>query len=261
MAIVKIIKNDLIQLFKKGYFQVIGHGANCKNLMGAGIARQIQSELPEAFKADCEFYTRMGGVDNKPCHGMGGKISTASVEVGDYTGKQETKIGRVVNMYTQVQTGAHASYQLLQSACERLNKYCKERSITRVGLPLVGGGIGGLDPIAAMTIISMATPDVDVTLVIWKDDDNLFKKVTKHFKNYGFPRVFDHLVMRTGQTQWQYYDVDTKEWKQFVYPIEDTKSLWDKGEFAITYSDFTPAISLLVGKEEDVEENLHRLVK
>jgi len=36
----KIIKGDLIELIKKGYFDVVIHGCNCFCTMGSGFAKQ-----------------------------------------------------------------------------------------------------------------------------------------------------------------------------------------------------------------------------
>ena len=49
----KYIKGDLIKLALTGNFEVIAHGCNCMCTMGAGIAKTIKSEFPEAYQADC----------------------------------------------------------------------------------------------------------------------------------------------------------------------------------------------------------------
>lgn len=248
MAIVKTIKGDLIKLFKAGNFQAIAHGANCKNLMGAGIARQIAAQLPEAFQADAEFYTRMGGSDNKPCPNMAGQLSVAHAEQG-----------QVFNLYTQVQTGRHAEYQLLQTACENLNKFCKQRSITRVGVPLIGAGIGGLDILAVMTIINACTPDIDVTVVVWEEDDVAWK-VTKRFTNYGFPRKFDGVVVRDSQTGFNFLtQYDKGLWSRTTQNLADLRMIYENGEYALSLGEDTPAVWLVIPEEHDFEENKNRL--
>ena len=50
----KIISGDLLELAKEGKFDVIIHGCNCFCNMGAGIAKVIQKEFPQAYQADCE---------------------------------------------------------------------------------------------------------------------------------------------------------------------------------------------------------------
>jgi len=46
------IKGNLIELTKAKEFDVIAHGANCFQTMGAGIALQIRKHFPEAFQVD-----------------------------------------------------------------------------------------------------------------------------------------------------------------------------------------------------------------
>ena len=48
----KTINGDLLKLAKDGEFDVIAHGCNCHNQMGAGIARQIREQFPEAWFVD-----------------------------------------------------------------------------------------------------------------------------------------------------------------------------------------------------------------
>jgi O-acetyl-ADP-ribose deacetylase (regulator of RNase III) len=48
----KVIKGDLIKLAKQQKFNVICHGSNCFCTFGAGIAKQIKQEFPEAYEAD-----------------------------------------------------------------------------------------------------------------------------------------------------------------------------------------------------------------
>lgn len=254
MSIVKVISGDLLSLFSLGDFQVIGHGANCMNLMGAGIAAQVREQFPEAYAADAEFHKRLGGQDFKPCRGMAGHISTASI-------KALKGAAYVVNMYTQVRTGREADYQLIQSACEKLNKWCKERNLTRVGLPLVGCGIGGLDIIAAMTIINACTPDIDVTIVVYHKDEAAMKEASK-FRNYGFPHRFNGLVMRTGQTDFEFYSTSDDKWHKSVLELERVQTMWHNGETAISFSKTSPDVWLLVTAENAVtSKNLSRLVK
>jgi len=46
------IHGNLLQLALAGRFDVIIHGCNCQCTMGAGIAKQIKAQFPEAYKAD-----------------------------------------------------------------------------------------------------------------------------------------------------------------------------------------------------------------
>ncbi len=188
MPIIKTMQGDLLKLFKDGAFKAIAHGCNCRNLMGAGIAGQIREQFPEAYAADTEMRSRFVGneVDaHDIVKGMGGELSVG-----------HTEYGQVFNLYTQLECGRNADYQLLQLAMQNLNKFCKQRSIRRVGVPLIGAGIGGLDIIAAMTIMNVCTPDVDVTVVVW-DGDHKSWHVASQFTNYSAPRDCDGFLLAT----------------------------------------------------------------
>ena len=80
----KTIKGNLITLAKNGEFDVIIHGCNCFCTMGAGIAKTIKEEFPEAYQAD--LATNNGDKSKL------GEISVAKVNEGALI---------VVNGYTQ----------------------------------------------------------------------------------------------------------------------------------------------------------------
>ena len=82
----KIIKGDLIQLALKGKFDVIIHGCNCFCTMGAGIAKGIKSEFPEAYEADLK--TEKGNKD---------KLGTYSNAITERNGYKII----IINAYTQ----------------------------------------------------------------------------------------------------------------------------------------------------------------
>jgi len=48
----KEITGDLLALALQGQFDVIVHGCNCFCTMGAGIAKTIKKQFPEAYVAD-----------------------------------------------------------------------------------------------------------------------------------------------------------------------------------------------------------------
>ena len=53
-----VLKGDLIQLALMGRFDIVIHGCNCFCSMGAGIAKTIRDNFPEAYQADLK--TGMG---------------------------------------------------------------------------------------------------------------------------------------------------------------------------------------------------------
>jgi len=85
------VKGDLL----KGGDDVIVHGCNCLNNMGAGIALQIKREYPGAYEADCLTTPR------DPT-----KLGTYTKWTGpnkDFPGKEIT----IVNAYTQFDIFSH----------------------------------------------------------------------------------------------------------------------------------------------------------
>lgn len=185
MGIVKIIKGDIFKDFDNKKFDIIGHGCNCMNLMGAGIAATIAKRYPKAYETDAEFYATVGGEGHKPKHLMLGNISVARF-----------KQGRIANLYTQVITGKDARYNALEAALQRLNNYCKVNQLKKVGLPMIGAGIGGLDSMAVLSIINQTMKDVDVYMYVY--EDKMYRQLTSPvtgWENFSEPQYFDGVAV------------------------------------------------------------------
>jgi O-acetyl-ADP-ribose deacetylase (regulator of RNase III) len=120
------IKGDLLKLFKEGEFDVIIHGCNCFNVMGAGIAKQIAEKYPKASLADKE--TLMG--DAK-------KLSNWSTYI-----LPNNQI--IINLYTQYLPGKNLNEWALFLGFEKLLNYLLPIG-KRIGIPAIGCGIAGGD--------------------------------------------------------------------------------------------------------------------
>ncbi len=146
----KIVKGDLIQLAKENLFDVIIHGCNCQCTMGAGIAKSIKSNFPEAFKADLE--TVKGDRDKL------GSISSAS----------NTEFGHeiiIVNGYTQFHyrgSGTLADYEAIRSVMREVKKRFSGK---RIGYPLIGAGLAKGDWKVISQIIEAELEGENHTLV------------------------------------------------------------------------------------------------
>lgn len=150
---IKYIKGDLITLTKQGQFDVIAHGCNCFCLMGAGIAKQIKQEFPNAYQLDCN--TVKGDIKKL------GKINY----VFDY--KSNTWI---VNAYTQFNIAnknntVAVDYEAVRS-CMKEIKFCFGREERKFGFPLIGAGLAGGDWNIISVIIEEEMNGEDVTIVI-----------------------------------------------------------------------------------------------
>lgn len=157
--IVDTIQGDLLSLFRQGWFCGIAHGANCQTTMGAGIAKQIALEFPEARMADNDF--AMIWNDRE----MWGEFSVATVLT-------QYQVGDIFNLYTQLFPGKVDQYHLEKAIAlcfTNLNNYVKsfkkEEGTYILGIPLIGCGIAQGDWGRISQIINEVTPDIDIIVV------------------------------------------------------------------------------------------------
>ncbi len=145
----KQLEGDLILLGREGTFDVIVHGCNCFCTMGAGIAKGIKSQFPEAYESDLK--TKSGDQN---------KLGTFSfAKIGELT---------VVNAYTQFHwrgKSRKADYDAIRQAFQAIkNKF----SGKRIGYPAIGAGLAGGDWEVISKIIEEELQGEDHTLVIFK---------------------------------------------------------------------------------------------
>jgi len=149
---IREIHGNLLELAKDGEFDVIAHGANCLCTMGAGIARGIAFEFPEALEADRQ--TTRGDK-----HKLG-SFTAAFIHEYEFT---------IVNLYTQFGFGASKSTteqeERYVAIREGLKKLKAAFSGTRIGLPLIGAGLAGGDWDIIRDIIINELTDENVTIV------------------------------------------------------------------------------------------------
>lgn len=147
-----IVHGDIVDLALKGRFEVIVHGCNCFCTMGAGVARVIQEEFPEAYAADL--------VTTKGDRNKLGDYSYATVK------RKEAEI-TIVNGYTQFHF--HGDEVLVDyDAVRRLFARIKRQfSGRRIGYPKIGAGLGGGDWSRIAAIIEEELAGEDHSLVIY----------------------------------------------------------------------------------------------
>jgi O-acetyl-ADP-ribose deacetylase (regulator of RNase III) len=149
----KTIKGDLIRLALNNEFDVIIHGCNCFNHMGAGIAKTIKQNFPEAYAADQK--TRKGD------KGKLGRYSYATVDVnGDAL--------VVINAYTQFEwwgKGNKADYKAIESVFRLIKKNFSGK---RIGYPAIGAGLAGGNWQTISAIIETELEGEDHTFVEFK---------------------------------------------------------------------------------------------
>ena len=95
---------------------VIAHSCNTRNIMGAGIAKQIKDRYPEAYEADWRAFNSNYGVTL-------GKFSKADIGDCKY----------IYNMYTQatIGTGREVDYEKFWQALKRVEQDLFEMKISK----------------------------------------------------------------------------------------------------------------------------------
>lgn len=156
---------DLIALALQGEFDVIIHGCNCFNKMGAGFARDVRIHFPEAYAADLK--TKYGDPNKL------GTISFAKVVRAAKQGDVNF-IGSffVVNAYTQFNYGAmhhEFDYNALRNAFKAVKK---EFTGLRIGYPMIGSGLGKGDWSMISRVIDEELDGEDHTVIIYDGDQN-----------------------------------------------------------------------------------------
>lgn len=145
---------DLIHLAKMGTFDVICHGANCKSVMGGGIAPKMAAafgcnEFPmELLGTDIN---KLGCIDYKPFYMLEGDTQFT-----------------VVNAYTQFDYGTYKinlDYEALTLCLRKMNS---EFEGMHIGLPQIGCGLAGGDWNRVKEIIQRELKDCIVTIVIFE---------------------------------------------------------------------------------------------
>lgn len=150
----KYIKGDLVEMGMQGDLDVIVHGCNCLNNMGAGIAATIRKLIPAAYEAD-----------QKTLKGDKDKVGTYTQATAKFNEHSLT----VINAYTQYNYNGPKGIDLFeydgfQKILETLKTEFKGK---RIGFPLIGCGLAGGNKDRIMDMIKNELNDLDVTVVEW----------------------------------------------------------------------------------------------
>ncbi|MCP4114680.1 MAG: phosphatase [Desulfobacteraceae bacterium] len=146
----KTVNGDLIKLAMDGEFDVIIHGCNCFCTMGAGIAKTVKTQFPEAYEAD--LATKEGDRS----------------KLGSFSHAEVVRDGHavtIVNAYTQFHysgPGVIVDYGAIRAVFERIKSRFSGK---RIGYPLIGAGLAGGDWRVISGIIDEALGGEDHTLV------------------------------------------------------------------------------------------------
>lgn len=153
---IKYVNGDLLKLMDMGIFDIVAHGCNCFHTMGAGIAYQLAKKYPRVLEVDCEN-SAYGSKDKLGGYTLAEVTTDSSYNVIVY------------NAYTQYRTGGHAvSYDAIWKFCDSMAQRVKLG--TRIGLPMIGAGLGGgsWNVIEAIINDTIVKAGHDVSIVIYK---------------------------------------------------------------------------------------------
>jgi len=110
---------------------IVIHGCNCHCTMGAGIAKQVRAECPNAWSADQRTLPR------------------DRTKMGSFTYGVEASGMIVVNAYTQydyTRTSVDVDYNALDNSIRSIIKYFYQTySETTFAMPKIGCGLAGGD--------------------------------------------------------------------------------------------------------------------
>jgi O-acetyl-ADP-ribose deacetylase (regulator of RNase III) len=165
----KEVEGNLITLALEGAFDVVVHGCNCFCTMGAGIA----PHMAKAFGCDdypLEEEEHRGDINKLGC-----------IEFGYH--ELPNKRIYPVNAYTQYGFGrnhdggkmAPVDYEAITLCMRKINNYFEGKHI---GLPLIGCGLAGGDWARVEKIIKAELVDCDVTIVHFKQQENVSEHVS-----------------------------------------------------------------------------------
>jgi O-acetyl-ADP-ribose deacetylase (regulator of RNase III) len=167
----KIIKGDLITLAKD--FDVIAHGCNCYNTQKAGIARLMSKHFKtNEYKMEQSQYlgdiNKLGTIDYATYFFSTGTFVQFKphVTLNRIVTTEPSENVVVVNCYTQYQYGAHTlqlDYNALTLCMKKMNRIFIG---TKIGLPLIGGGLAGGDKDTILNIFKRTLISVDATIVL-----------------------------------------------------------------------------------------------
>lgn len=138
-------------------YDLILHGCNCFNVMGAGVAKKIREEFPEAYLSDC-----------KTTRGDKSKLGTYTVA------KIEKYNLLILNAYTQYNFKGYGDKFEYDSFKTILNNLLLNYPGIKIGLPFIGMGLAGGNSIKIIEILkdfslkySLTGGSVEIVTYIW----------------------------------------------------------------------------------------------
>ena len=134
---------------------VIIHGCNCFNTMGAGVAKIVKQKYPEAYRIDQQ--TRRGDRN---------KLGTYTAWTGTHHSYDQDIT--VVNAYTQYRYGRgviNVDYDSIGEVMNLIKEDYEDKQY--MGMPKIGAGLGGGDWNKIWKILKNIFGDNNQIVTVW----------------------------------------------------------------------------------------------
>jgi O-acetyl-ADP-ribose deacetylase (regulator of RNase III) len=149
---IEFVSGDLFD--NAHHAQAFAQGCNCQGSMGAGIAKTFRERYPEMFD---EYRRRC-------------KSEPRQFNLGDCWLWKADKHPWVFNLATQERYWrARASYEAIETALQSMRQQADAEGLTRIAMPRIGVGYGGLSWKKVRAIVEAVFGDWDGTLVVYED--------------------------------------------------------------------------------------------
>lgn len=145
----------MIKYIEKGnIFSITGvnnyaHGCNCAGAMGKGIALQFKNKYPKMYS---EYHTLC----------KEGLFKPGDVFDYNYGG------GHIYNLGTQTSWRTKARLDYIENAIDRMLELAALDSVTKIALPAIGAGLGGLNWDDVKEILNSKSadyPDIELYVI------------------------------------------------------------------------------------------------
>lgn len=134
--------------------RAFAHGCNCQGSMGAGIAKGFRERYPTMYE---EYRTLC-------------KSEPRRFNLGDAWLWKDEKQPWVFNLGTQEgYWRARASYEAIETALRLMREMADAERITRIAVPRIGVGYGGLSWKKVRTIIEQVFDDWSGDLIVYEE--------------------------------------------------------------------------------------------
>jgi O-acetyl-ADP-ribose deacetylase (regulator of RNase III) len=141
------VKGDL---FRRSDLKAIAHGCNCAGAMGKGIAVEFRRRFPKMY---AEYRRR---------------CAEGLFTLGDVFAWTESKT-TVFNLGTQKTWRSKAQLSAIEKAVHEMVRLAAEQGLTKIGLPRIGAGLGGLAWEDVRALLEEIGREAEVELVVFEE--------------------------------------------------------------------------------------------